>query len=231
MPARLRRAGEAAVPANEDRVIAALPVVPPHLNGNYALKTEPAKRVAILYTCKVHLPRLAATDWVLFAAIPPELPSQKVSRVTMTPAGTVTADLSPLRRSLLRAESGVRTEAQKHDMAVEVHMDAQLFARRLITVGGKGDSPIFADTKIGTVPRPAVANLTATQRRLALRPAGLCDYTNWSFRDWMTRSGLTRRATEGEVDFARRVFLFWQRTSATNTTATIKTARWLMFVR
>ena len=148
------RAGEAAVPANEDRVIAALPVVPPHLNGNYALKTEPAKRVAILYTCKVHLPRLAATDWVLFAAIPPDLPSQKVSRVTMTPAGTVTADLSPLRRSLLRAESGVRTEAQKHDMAVEVHMDAQLFARRLITVGGKGDSPIFADTKIGTVPRP-----------------------------------------------------------------------------
>ena len=188
-----RAAAEAAVPADEERVIAALPLVPPDLNLKYSLKTESAKRVSILYTCKVHAPRLTATNWVFFAAIPPDLPSQKVSRVTMTPAGTVVADLSPLRRPLLRAEAAVRTEAQRHDMALEVRMDAELFARRLVPSAG---------------PRPTVPNLTAAQRRLALRPAGLCDYTNTAFRDWMARNGLTRGTKEGEVDFARRVFQF-----------------------
>lgn len=203
-----REASEAVLSPDEERVIAALPMVPPDLNLMYALKTEAAKRVSILYTCKVHEPRFTATNWIFVAPIPPDLPSQKVSHVTMRPAGTAIADLSPLRRPLLRAEAPVRTEAQRHDAAVEVRMDAEIFARRLVTVGGKGDSPMFADARIGTVPRLAVPSLTAAERRLALRPAGLCDYTNSSFRDWVANNRLTRGAKEGEVDFARRVFVF-----------------------
>src|SRR5580704_4121125 len=133
-----------AMTATEDRVIGALPVVPPRLNGKYALKIESTKRVSILYTCKVHAPRLAAARWIFFAASPPDLPSQTVSRTTMTPAGMAVADLSPLRRPLLRAETEARSETQRHDMAVEVRMDAELFARRLVATYGKGDSPIFA---------------------------------------------------------------------------------------
>ncbi len=206
---------ESAITAAEDRVIAALPVVPPDLNGKYALKIEPAKHVSILYTCKVHAPRLAATNWIFFAVRPPDLPSQTVSRATMTPAGTAVADLSPLRRPLLRVETTARSEVQRHEAAVEVRMDAELFARRLVAEShSKGTVPFSrrANPQAGASSerenRDSPPNLTAAQRRLALRPAGLCDYTNESFRDWMARNGLTCNAKEGEVDFARRVFVY-----------------------
>ena len=137
--------------------------------------------------------KLAATRWIFFAARPPDLPSQTIMRATITPAGTVVADLSPLRRPLLMAEAAVRGPEHQHDAAVEVRIEAKLFARRLAPSGAA---------------RPAVANLTSAERRLALRPAGLCDYTNASLRDWMARNRLTRSAREGEVDFARRVFQF-----------------------
>jgi transglutaminase-like putative cysteine protease len=181
------------ITAEEDRVIAALPVVPPDLNRKYALKVEPSKNVTAVYTCKIHAPRLSATNWIFFAAVPPNLTGQRLSRATMPPAGTAVADLSPLRRPLLRAEVAARNDSQRRDAAVEARYEVELLRRRLVAAGKE---------------RSAVPNLTAGQRRLALRPAGLCDYTKGSFQDWMARRGLTRGAKEGEVDFGRRVFQF-----------------------
>jgi transglutaminase-like putative cysteine protease len=188
-----RAASTAAISAEEDCAIAELPVIPPGLNEQYALKVEPSKNVTAVYTCKIHSPRLTATNWIFFAAVPPNLTGQRISRATMTPAGTAVTDFSPLRRPLLRADVAVRNDAQRRDAAMEVRYEVELFARRLVDAGKE---------------RPAAPKLSADQRRLALRPAGLCDYTKGSFKDWMARRGLARKANEGEVDFARRVFQF-----------------------
>ena len=58
---RAKSAGTA-ITVDEDRAIAALPLIPSDLNQQYALQVEPAKHVTALYTCKVHTPRLAATN-------------------------------------------------------------------------------------------------------------------------------------------------------------------------
>jgi hypothetical protein len=183
----------ATISVEEDRAIAALPVVPPDLNRQYALEVDRAKRVTAIYTCNIHAPRLVATNWIFFATRPPDLTGQRILQATMTPAGTAVADLSPLCRPLLRAEVAVQNDSQRYGAAVEVRYEADLFARRLVAAGRA---------------RLAEVNLTAGQRRLALRPAGLMDYTIGKFRAWMARNGLTREAKEGEVDFGRRVFQF-----------------------
>ena len=179
-----REAAGAAITANEERAIAALPVAPPRLNQQYALKVEPSKHVTAVYTCKIRAPRLAATNWIFFVPRPPDLTSQMVSRTTMLPEGTNVTDLSPLRRPLLRAEEAVQGDALRHDAAIEFRIEAELFSRRLVSLG-QGDSPIFAGIqKSGQTRSVAVANLTADQRRLG--PAGLAG-----------ASSTTRKGTSG----------------------------------
>ena len=115
----------------------------------------------------------------------------------------------------------VQSEALRHNTDIEFRIDAELFSRRLVSSDASGERTT----------RPAVANLTAAERRLALRPAGLFDYTKGNFGNWLADNRLTRGRKEGEVDFARRVFQFIARTFATNTWATSRIARWATFPR
>src|SRR3990172_8734083 len=61
-------------PAEEERIISSLPVVPPGLNKDYALETRPSKKVSTSYTFSVKATKLTAEEWEIFAAFPPNLP-------------------------------------------------------------------------------------------------------------------------------------------------------------
>src|SRR4051812_28932780 len=69
----------------------------------YALEASPAKTIDATYTFDVHSPRMAATEWVVYAARPPELPGQTKVRATLEPKGKEVNELSALRRRILLA--------------------------------------------------------------------------------------------------------------------------------
>lgn len=182
-----------ALTAEEERVVSALPVVPSRLNRAYALVTKPTRRIKAVYTFTVSAPKLRALSWVLLAPKPPDLPGQKIVRVSSTPAGVTISELSPLRQKVLRAKIHAKTEKQRTGVTLAVDIEASLFSRMLIS---RRKAPTAGTARA----------LTELDRKLALRPTSQFDYTSEAVQVWLAKYALKRAAREGEVDFARRVF-------------------------
>lgn len=185
----------AEIPANEATVIDSLPVVPPGLNNGYSLVTKPSKKVAATYSYRVHTPNLKAREWIFFAAVPPDLPSQSIRRAWTSPKGEVIQELSPLAREIFRVRLLAEEDTLHKSAAIEVTMRATLFSRKLVT-----------DSKSTRSNRNKP--LTENQKRLSLRPTARFDYADPLFQSWIDKNDLRRRGNEGEVDFARRIFRF-----------------------
>ena len=187
------RAASGGLSAEDERVVEALPVVPPGLNGHDALLIKPAANVTATYTYTVSAPDLTAKEWVMLVPRPPELPGQKISSVRTLPASRLVADLGPLKRPLLRVRVSADTAALAKGITLEARYQATLYSRQLIR-RGDGDG------------MPAAPALLESERRLFLRRTSQFDYTNDVLWHWLTSNRLTRGEREGEVDFARRVF-------------------------
>jgi len=182
-----------ALTAEEERVVAALPVVPSRLNRAYALVTRPARRIKAVYTFTVSAPKARVVTWVLLAARPPDLPGQKIVRVSSSPACVTVEELSPLRQKILRAKVYAQTDEQRTGVSLAITMEASLSSRTLV--------PRRKAPTAGTA-----WALKPLARKLALRPTSQFDYTDDTVQAWLTKHAIKRADQEGEVDFARRVF-------------------------
>jgi transglutaminase-like putative cysteine protease len=175
----------------ELREINALPQVPPGLNGEFGLKTQSSGHFKARYSGTIDAPNLVASQWRLFLPKPPDLPSQKIRSVTIDPEGEAEAELSPLRRQVMHAVVPANDPVQAKKLSFSLDIQAELFARRLVT--RSADMP----------PAPAV---DTAERRRALRRTPMLDYQAPAVKGWMAKHDLTRGEAEGEVAFARRVF-------------------------
>lgn len=190
-----REAVATGLSAEDERIIAALPVVPPGLNQAHALEVKRSKVILATYTFKVQTPALTASEWVLIAARPVDLPSQKIGVVAGMPKGELTTDQGPLQQPLLRARIPVKDAQAASDMTWVVKTRAELYSRRLV-----------ARQSLASPPKPA--RLTVREHQLFLRRSREFDYDQQACQDWIASKGLKRQQAEGEVAFARRVFQF-----------------------
>jgi transglutaminase-like putative cysteine protease len=186
-------AAVAGLSAEDERIIAALPVIPAGLNQAHGLEVKRSKAILASYTFKVQTPDLTATEWLVIFPQPVTLPSQKILAAAGRPKCETTADLSPLRQPLLQARIPVENPRDADQVTLTVKVRAELFSRRLTSRHG-----------LGPVPNPA--RLAEPERKLFLRRTRDFDYDRPSFQTWVTAKGLRRQAAEGEVVFARRVF-------------------------
>ncbi len=189
------RVAAAGLAPEDERVIAALPVVPPGLNAGHALEIRAVQTVATLHRYSVFAPDLKAEEWTLFTPRPPMHAGQRILSAATTPPAEAVRDLSPLAQPLLRSRVLVKTPEQQRGMTIDTRIEAELSSRRLVQrVGGPAEGN----------PAPALAD---GERRLFLRRTPQFDYQDPRVGKWIAEHGLKRRDGEGEVDLARRVFL------------------------
>lgn len=181
------------LPADDERIVAALPVVPAGLNAGDSLEIQPAQTITAVYDYTVSAPDLRASEWVLFMPRPPAHSGQRILDVSTSPGGETTVDLGPLRQPLLRARVPVTGERWSRSITYRTTVAATLYSRRLIH---GADVP------------PKVPFLSEKERHLFLRRTPQFDYTNAAFTAWAASNNLKRGATEGEVAFARRAFQY-----------------------
>ena len=181
-------------PAQEDEIISLLPVVPPGLNGQVSLQAGPPKTVPVSFTWSLSLPFCDVNEWEVFLVYPPDLPRQKILNLRTEPPSEVVQDLSPLRRKLLRVSAHAEPANPVHAFRYNLSFDAMLWPLKLV----------LQPQAAGTAQVPV---LNAVERKLALRPGRALDYMSPQFAAWLDKHQLHRAQQEGEVHFARRVFL------------------------
>lgn len=171
--------------------------VPPSVEQTrprYEIVSTPVKRVRGELTLRVTAPRLAAEEWTVFVARLPELPGQFDVRSTLVPGGAPTRDLSEGGRALLAARVPADGPNSRNELDVLVEYEATLVSRSLVKL--KPDRPA-----------PVVAALDPKTRRVELASGQYMDFHAKPFQQWLDAHGLRRKPSEGEVEFARRVFL------------------------
>lgn len=174
---------------------AQFPTLNPAPSRNYSLEIKPSRSITAFYTYQVYSPELSASEWTLFTPRPPVLSSQRILRFESTPRGEITVDQSPLKQSILRIRSAVRTTDQLKATALSVRIDADLYSRRLIHRKENQASE-------------AVPVLADPDRALFLRQSAHFNYQSAEVTRWMNDQHLQPKPGESEIDFARRVFQF-----------------------
>jgi transglutaminase-like putative cysteine protease len=157
---------------------------------DYSLEVRNTARVKGTLTCDVTYPDFKARDWVVFAAQAPELPGQIKTQTTLEPPGKPARDKSPLCRPLLMGRVRADADHAFGSLKIAVTYEATLRSRWL-----RRGSP----RKVG--------DLKPEEREKYLAEAGFLDFSQPAFREWVEQHGLARGDKEGEIHFARRVFL------------------------
>ena len=160
----------------------------------YHIEKAPARRIEAVLTMRAELPAMAAKEWVLFAARPPELLGQGDLSATLSPSGRPHSELSPQRRGILWARVPTRGKQWTSGITVEARYRATLFSRRL-----RAGPPAAGGEPI--------APLAPQQRRFSLEATPLVDFESQPLRQWLDKHRLHRGEDEGEIEFARRVYL------------------------
>jgi hypothetical protein len=162
---------------------------------SYVLVVTGAKRVHDELTFAFTGPKLRADDWDVFVPQLPELAGQTAVRSTLVPGGKRGHDLNALGRPLLSARVRVQGPKWRQGLTVRVEYEATLLERHL--------EPRKPET-----PAPAaVVSPGPKERKLALASGHQFDFTAPAFQGWLDGRSLRRAPEEGEVDFARRVFV------------------------
>jgi transglutaminase-like putative cysteine protease len=159
----------------------------------YTIELRDVHRVVGTLTYSVSYPDFRANEWVIVAAIAPELPGQVKVKTSLEPAGISVTDQSPLARSLLMARVPVKTPKLLNALTITVTYEATLRSRTL--------QPLSPKTKVGAVP-----DLFPEDRKMFLIEHGDIDFGKDSFKKWLKNKGLVRHADESDIDFARRAF-------------------------
>jgi hypothetical protein len=161
----------------------------------YALVATSAKHVRAELTFEYVAPKISAKEWVVYTTRLPELPSQIEVRSALAPGGHATRELSAMGRPVLFARIPVKGSKARDGLTLRVEYEANLLSRRLV--------PRQPGTKSATPTAP----LPQKERRLALAEGHQFDFQSPPFQGWLDGHKLRREPDEGEVDFARRVFL------------------------
>jgi hypothetical protein len=168
-------------------------------NRGYALIAAPARQVRAELTLKLRAPRLNAQEWVVYGAQLPVLACQTGVSSTMVPEGEMARELSPDHRPILRARIQAESPEQQKNLELRYDYQATLWSRRLARL------PLPAGSR--DVEASEVPPLDDGERHAALAAGGLFDLKSEAFRRWCDDEQLHRGPGEGEIDFARRVFL------------------------
>ncbi len=167
-------------------------------NAHYKLSVWPVKTVQATHDYEMKIPSIAASEWIVIAPAPPELPSQTDVHNVLEPGGALVEELSPMHRPLLTARVPAEGWEQRFVVSARAEYRATLMGRRLM-VRQPGE------------PAPDVPPLKADERRAALTRSKTFDFDSPAFRKWLDAEHLSREASEGQVDYARRVFLVIKR--------------------
>ena len=173
--------------------VAALPQVPPGLNGNARVVLESAGRVRATLGFRASSQSVVANEWILFLPSPPDLPGQRVRAITPHPGSRTIRELSPLARNLLETRIP-GPPSNLHSTELNHEFEISLASRKLVL-----HPPSNILSKV-------VPPLPAAERALALRRDKFFDYHHREVRAWTQRHGLVRSPRESEIDFARRVY-------------------------
>ena len=157
----------------------------------YVLDARSVVQVVGTYTGDISYPEVKGLDWVTFASRAPELPGQIKTETTLEPPGEPARDKSDMARPLLMARVHSDTQHPLSSMRIQVTYQATLRSRKL---------------RRGS-PSRAVADLSPHERQMYLAEHGFFDFHQPTFHEWVEKYGLERHANEGEIRFARRVFL------------------------
>jgi hypothetical protein len=160
----------------------------------YALKTSPSKKVEAVFSWDWTTPQFQATEWVIVAARPPELPGQRDVTVSADPHAKEAKEQSDLQQPILVWRIPVTDDKLKTHVHISFKMVATLMERHLVRL------PPGAQV-------PKVAALGEGERKLFLAATPRLNHDAKEFQDWLNDNKLRRGATEADVDFARSVFL------------------------
>jgi transglutaminase-like putative cysteine protease len=156
----------------------------------YSLSVVSVAKVVATLTRDASYPQFKGTQWNVFAAQAPELPGQIKTETTLEPPGEPTREKSDLHRPLVMARVRADKAHPVNSMRIMLTYRATLRSRRLRKgLSGK------------------VADLSPEERQMYLADRGYFDFNEPAFREWVEKQGLERKADEGEIHFARRVFL------------------------
>jgi transglutaminase-like putative cysteine protease len=156
----------------------------------YVLQRSPARRVKAVLRNDITQPKSQVTHWYNYAPRPPELPGQGDVAATFAPGGEAITDLSPEKRPLFLSRAG-----QPKETHLALTVEATLYKRRLLP-------------RTPHQPAPVVAELSADEVRRYTRATPTLDCDEPALRDWIAARKLRRGDGEGDLAFARRVFLF-----------------------
>lgn len=160
-------------------------------NRGYRLDRRLAQTVEATYQVDISAPRLNAREWALLWPKAPDHPAQRVLAAACKPEGVAIADQSPLRQPLWRVPVRVTADDPPGEVSFTVKTRAELFARKLVSGAGSAKVPA----------------LDPDERQSFTRRTAWFDYDTPEFAEWIKAKGLRRGDREGEITFARRVFV------------------------
>lgn len=160
----------------------------------YALEMGEAQRISAVLTYNVSCPDLMASQWIIAAAVAPELPGQTKPKTTLSPAGTAVKEKSLLGRNLLTARAPVTNNDLLTSVPIQVIYEATLRSRRLKALEDAAEPVKFTA-------------LSPASRKIYLAEQGDIDFKQAAFKKWLQKEKLVRGPKQGDVEFARHVFL------------------------
>ena len=154
----------------------------------YFLQRDKVRRVHATLEYAVEEPAGGIQEFILYAAKAPNLDRQREVETTLTPAGKLAADLSPLKRGLLQ----LRVKGQPKGTTATLTIDATLYATKMRP--RLPSDPLFKEE----LDADAIKNYT--------RPTETLDFKTKAFQDWLDKEKLRRGSSESAFDFAKRVY-------------------------
>jgi hypothetical protein len=161
--------------------------------GRYSLKISAPRSLEARLDFEVRADEFQADEWDFFVAQPPALATQTSASVRLTPDGKSYREPAPPERALVRARIEGANSGE-HAARVRLEYRVTLSGRELVVrEPGQGPSP--------------PTQLSAADRKTFLATNSLYDFRSTGFEKFIAEQNLARQSTEGEVAYARRIFL------------------------
>ena len=159
---------------------------------SHRIEATDHQKVSATLTYELRTTNFAVTKWMIFLPEPPELPSQGKVKTSANPVGKIVAEKSPLARKVRYIEIAVAKPVPGMGVSMKHEVEAVLRSRKLVELQ-EGEKP------------PAVAPLTAVERKCYLSSTTHVDHDTRAFQDWLDAKKLRRTKAENPLDFAARV--------------------------
>ena len=157
---------------------------------NYSLEIKDVAHVVATLQFDVTYPNAQAVEWIVFTPQAPALPGQTDVRTSLDPPG------EPV--------------LEKSDMGAACWRPVFRWGRTTIPIRWRSAPPTRRRCARGAAQGARSrqqSELLPDERALYLSERGYIDFKKPGFGDWIKTEGFSRRSREGEIGYARRVFL------------------------